>query len=52
MRIVASGARRDLGQLDAAVVTLQVPELKSKAIQPLDRPAALRLRRCAARRRP
>ena len=34
MRIVASGARRDLGQLDAAVVTLQVPELKSKAIQP------------------
>ena len=28
MRIVASGARRDLGQLDAAVVTLQCPELK------------------------
>lgn len=28
MRIVASGARRDLGQLDAAVVTLQCPELR------------------------
>lgn len=27
MRIVASGARRDLGQLDAAIVTLQCPEL-------------------------
>ena len=34
MRIVASGARRDLGQLDAAVVTLQVPELKSPKLQP------------------
>jgi len=34
MRIVASGARRDLGQLEAAVVTLQVPELKAKAVQP------------------
>jgi tetratricopeptide (TPR) repeat protein len=31
MRIVASGARRDLGQLDAAVVTLQCPELQSTA---------------------
>jgi len=29
MRIVASGARADLGQLDAAVVTLQCPELGS-----------------------
>jgi tetratricopeptide (TPR) repeat protein len=28
MRIVASGARRDLGQFDAAVVTLQCPELR------------------------
>lgn len=28
LRIVASGARRDLGQLDAAVVTLQCPELR------------------------
>lgn len=27
MRIVAAGARRDLGQLDAAVVTLQIPAL-------------------------
>ncbi len=34
MRIVASGARRDLGQLDAAVVTLQVAELKSPTVQP------------------
>jgi tetratricopeptide (TPR) repeat protein len=34
MRIVASGARRDLGQLDAAVVTLQCPELSSRAVQP------------------
>jgi tetratricopeptide (TPR) repeat protein len=31
MRIVASGARRDLGQLDAAVVTLQCAELQSTA---------------------
>jgi tetratricopeptide (TPR) repeat protein len=29
MRIVAAGARRDLGQLDAAVVTLQCPELSA-----------------------
>ncbi|RZS80240.1 hypothetical protein EV189_3724 [Motilibacter rhizosphaerae] len=28
MRIVAAGARRDLGQLDAAVLTLQVPETR------------------------
>jgi tetratricopeptide (TPR) repeat protein len=27
MRIVAAGARRDLGQIDAALVTLQCPEL-------------------------
>jgi len=30
MRIVASGARRDLGEFDAAVVTLQCRELKSE----------------------
>ena len=30
LRIVASGARRDLGQLDAAVVTLQCPELRDE----------------------
>lgn len=29
LRIVAAGARRDLGQADAAVLTLQVPELTS-----------------------
>ncbi len=30
MMIVVSGARRDLGQLDAAVVALQTPELKQE----------------------
>jgi tetratricopeptide (TPR) repeat protein len=30
MTIVVSGARRDLGQLDAAVVALQTPELKQE----------------------
>ncbi len=34
MRIVAAGARRDLGQLDAAILTLQVPELKAGVVQP------------------
>ena len=34
MRIVASGARRDLGQLEAAVVTLQCPELTAAGVQP------------------
>jgi hypothetical protein len=33
MRIVASGARRDLGQLDAAVVTLQCAELESTSTE-------------------
>lgn len=32
--IVAAGARRDLGQLDAAVLALQVPELESRSTQP------------------
>ena len=31
MLIVAAGARRDLGDIDAAVVSLQVPELRSQA---------------------
>ncbi|MGR6997116.1 hypothetical protein ACU686_01645 [Yinghuangia aomiensis] len=31
LRIVAAGARRDMGQLDAAVVTLQVAELNAPA---------------------
>lgn len=31
MRIVASGARRDLGELDAAVITLQCKELKNES---------------------
>ncbi|MFH8368077.1 tetratricopeptide repeat protein [Streptomyces sp. NPDC018031] len=34
MRLVAAGARRDMGQADAAVVTLQSPELASHSIQP------------------
>ncbi|MER5642812.1 hypothetical protein ABT095_38490 [Kitasatospora sp. NPDC002227] len=34
MRLVASGARADLGQLDAALVTLQSPELGSSAVHP------------------
>ncbi|MGP3984478.1 tetratricopeptide repeat protein [Streptomyces sp. KR80] len=34
MRLVAAGARRDMGQPDAAVVTLQGPELASTSIQP------------------
>ncbi|MGF1431927.1 tetratricopeptide repeat protein [Kitasatospora sp. LaBMicrA B282] len=34
MRLVAAGARTDLGQFDAAVVTLQSPELASSAVHP------------------
>ncbi|MGW2483821.1 hypothetical protein ACWCWQ_28775 [Streptomyces sp. NPDC001571] len=34
MRLVAAGARRDMGQLDAAIVTLQSPELASNSVQP------------------
>src|SRR5690606_23871203 len=34
MLIVAAGARRDLGDVAAAVVSLQVPELRSRAKQP------------------
>jgi tetratricopeptide (TPR) repeat protein len=34
MRLVAAGARLDMGQADAAVVTLQSPELASNSIQP------------------
>ncbi|MGC5040933.1 tetratricopeptide repeat protein [Streptomyces sp. DT190] len=34
MRLVAAGARRDMGQLDAAIVTLQSPELAAHAVQP------------------
>ncbi|WP_434975291.1 hypothetical protein [Streptomyces bauhiniae] len=34
MRLVAAGARRDLDQLDAAIVTLQSAELASNSIQP------------------
>ncbi|MFD8675697.1 hypothetical protein ACFV1A_21720 [Streptomyces seoulensis] len=34
MRLVAAGARRDLDQLDAAIVTLQSPELASSSVQP------------------
>ena len=34
MRLVAAGARRDLGQLDAAIVTLRSSELASNSVQP------------------
>jgi tetratricopeptide (TPR) repeat protein len=34
LRIVAAGARQDMGQAEAAVVTLQVPELESKTREP------------------
>lgn len=34
MRIVAAGARRDMGQLEAAVLTLAAPELRSKGRAP------------------
>ncbi|WLQ38038.1 tetratricopeptide repeat protein [Streptomyces castrisilvae] len=34
MRLVAAGARRDMGQIDAAIVTLQSPELASSAVHP------------------
>ncbi|MDB1090395.1 hypothetical protein PJ985_22865 [Streptomyces sp. ACA25] len=34
MRLVAAGARRDMGQAEAAVVTLQSPELASSSSQP------------------
>lgn len=33
MRIVASGARRDMGQLDAAVITLTCKELKTESAE-------------------
>jgi len=34
MRIVAAGARRDMGQLDAAIATLECKELNSKSTDP------------------
>ncbi len=34
LRIVESGARRDLGQYDAAVIALQIPELKDRRLRP------------------
>ncbi|WP_238580773.1 tetratricopeptide repeat protein [Streptomonospora alba] len=34
LRIVAAGARRDLGQPEAAVVELQIPELKERRARP------------------
>ncbi|GGS00842.1 hypothetical protein GCM10010252_44240 [Streptomyces aureoverticillatus] len=34
MRLVVAGARRDMGQIDAAIVTLQSPELASNSVQP------------------
>ncbi|MEU4828453.1 hypothetical protein AB0H37_41945 [Actinomadura sp. NPDC023710] len=34
LRIVESGVRRDMGQNDAAVVTLQIPELRDRRLRP------------------
>lgn len=34
LRIVAAGARRDLGQVEAALVELQIPELKERRARP------------------
>ncbi|MEV0122904.1 tetratricopeptide repeat protein [Streptomyces sp. NPDC050703] len=34
MRLVAAGARRDMDQIDAAIVTLQSSELASNSVQP------------------
>jgi tetratricopeptide (TPR) repeat protein len=34
MRLVAAGARRDMGQIDAAIVTLESPELAANSVQP------------------
>ncbi|WP_460309051.1 hypothetical protein [Actinocorallia aurea] len=34
LHIVESGARRDLGDLDAAVIALQIPELKDRRLRP------------------
>ncbi|GAA2313388.1 hypothetical protein GCM10010402_86430 [Actinomadura luteofluorescens] len=34
LRIVESGVRRDMGQTDAAVVTLQIPELRDRRLRP------------------
>ncbi|ASU84609.1 hypothetical protein CDO52_18990 [Nocardiopsis gilva YIM 90087] len=34
LRIVAAGARRDLGQMEAALVELQIPELKERRARP------------------
>ncbi|WP_235215648.1 hypothetical protein [Phaeacidiphilus oryzae] len=33
MRLVAAGARKDMGEFDAAVVTLQCPELGARSVQ-------------------
>ncbi|GAA2022144.1 hypothetical protein [Nocardiopsis rhodophaea] len=34
LRIVAAGARRDLGEMEAALVELQIPELKERRARP------------------
>ena len=51
MLIVAAGARRDLGQLEAAVLALQVKELTPRPAPAVDRATAVRVRRRAARGR-
>ena len=47
MTLVEAGARRDLGQLDAALRTLELAPLNSKSRAAVGRAAALRLRRHA-----
>ena len=51
MTIVEAGARRDLGELDAALRTLENAPLNNKSRAPVGGPAALRVRRHPARRR-
>ena len=51
MRIVEAGARRDLGQLDAALVTLQDFGLDRRAVAAVVGAGLVRLRRPAAGRR-
>ena len=52
MTIVEAGARRDLGQLDAALRTLEQAPLRSQTRADMGGPAPLRLRRHPAGRRP
>ena len=52
MTLVEAGARRDMGQLDAALRTLELAPLQSKSRGTVGGPAALRVRRHARGGRP